>query len=69
MADYLPFESLTRADFEAYEDVRLSGRWNMFTPQARDASGLDRQTYISVLHVYTELKRKFLPAANAPGES
>lgn len=59
MTGYLPLGKITKGQFAAYESVRQSGRWNMFDPNAQRASGLDRKTYISVLHYYSELNKKW----------
>ena len=54
-----PMEQITKEDFDAYEAVRLSGRFNMFDPRARELSGLDRVTYLGVIKNYTELAKKW----------
>lgn len=36
-------------DWKRYEKVRKSGKWNMFFPQARAATGLSHERY-SFLH-------------------
>ena len=45
--------------YNAYEEVRVSGEYNMFDPNARIASGLSKEQYIFVIQYYNELKRKF----------
>jgi len=56
-----PVEELTEEDFQAYEDVRQSGEFNMLTEgrYAQDASGLDRDTYFAVMHHYSRLMELF----------
>jgi hypothetical protein len=44
------------ANFRAYEEVRSEGAWNMFMPQARQATGLTREEYSFVMKNYSELK-------------
>lgn len=39
------------------ESVRASGRWNMISPQAREASGLSRADYLFVLEHYEALEK------------
>ena len=39
-----------------YEEVRQSGTWNMYAPQARAATGLTKEEYSFVMHNYSELK-------------
>jgi len=42
--------------FKSYEMVRKSGVYNMFSPQARLATCLDKDEYIFVMENYSELK-------------
>lgn len=42
--------------FRAYEFVRSSGHYNMFSPQARLATCLTKEEYQSVMENYSELK-------------
>ena len=43
-------------DWRRYEKVRSSGRWNMFDPAARAATGLSQERYLFALKNYSELK-------------
>lgn len=43
-------------DFKAYRKVQMGGRWNMFDPQARQATGLEQAEYTFVIKNYNELK-------------
>jgi len=52
-------EDITKEDFVAYEEVRRRGRFNMFDPNARVLTGLDKDTYLGVLSNYDELNKKF----------
>jgi hypothetical protein len=52
-------EDITEGEFRAYEEVRKSGISNMFYPDARILTGLDRDTYLGVMKYYTELSEKF----------
>lgn len=45
--------------YNAYEDVRLSGEYNMFDPNARIMSGLSMEEYVYVMNHYSELRDKF----------
>lgn len=45
-------------DWRSYETVRQSGRWNMYDPRAREASGLDREEYLFVLKNYSEIREE-----------
>lgn len=51
---------ITKNEFNAYEGVRVYGKWNMFSPEARLASGLDKDTYISIMQNYSDLNHKFV---------
>ena len=56
-----PIEEISQEDFQAFEDVRVSGAFNMMT-HATDAAydaGLDRATYMSVLTHYGALMVKY----------
>ena len=50
---------ITKNDFDAFENVRTSGAWNMFDPRAIEASGLERKVYLAVMSEYSELKEKY----------
>lgn len=39
-----------------YEEVRLSGEYNMIDPRAREIVGLTRSEYSFVMNNYSELK-------------
>jgi hypothetical protein len=42
--------------FRAYESVRSSGLYNMFSPQARFQACLTEEEYTNVMKNYSELK-------------
>jgi len=50
-------------DFKAYRKVQMGGRWNMFDPQARAATGLTKDEYSFVMKNYGELKAEVDKAA------
>ena len=50
---------LTKLDFQRYEEIRKRGRFNMFMPEAKLASGLDGATYSGVMKNYTELMKLY----------
>lgn len=52
-------------DFLVYEDVRQGGRWNMFDPSARIATGLSRERYFFVMKNYSDLKKQSDEESNA----
>lgn len=47
-------------DYNSYERVRKSGRYNMYSAEARMATGLTKEEYIFVMRNYTELKAEFI---------
>jgi len=52
-------KDITEKQFLAFEGVRRYGRWNMFDPMAKTASGLDKDTYFGVILHYDELREKY----------
>lgn len=53
-------ENITKEQFKAYVDVRLSGATNMFdTPKVTELSGLDRKQILTIMANYSRLKFKF----------
>ena len=50
---------VSREDFEAFEEVREEGMYNMMSPNAILMSGLVKSTYLEILSNYSELKEKF----------
>lgn len=43
-------------DWKAYEEIRETGRYNMFDPLARRATGLTLERYRFVMKWYSELQ-------------
>jgi len=41
----------------AYEEIRLCGAYNMFSAEAREATGLDKAQYTFVMKNFAELKK------------
>lgn len=46
------------SDFRRYEKVRKNGKWNMFLPQARAASGLSMSSYSFCMDNYDGLREQ-----------
>lgn len=46
------------SDWKRYEKVRQSGRYNMWFPQARAATGLSGERYSFVMGNYSELLKQ-----------
>ena len=55
----MPALEVNKEDFDAFEDIRTYGAWNMFDPRAIEASGLERKVYLAVMSEYSELKEKY----------
>ena len=43
---------VTKEQFQAYKKVQTSGNYNMFTPDAIMATGLDKTTYFEIIDKY-----------------
>lgn len=43
-------------DFNTYVKVQMRGRYNMFDPRAREATGLSKEEYAFVMDNYSELE-------------
>jgi hypothetical protein len=52
----MDFTEQQLSNFRAYEEVRKSGRFNMFDPRARKRTGLTSDEYMFVMHNYGKLK-------------
>ena len=53
-------EKITQEQFEAYEDVRVSGVTNMFDVKTvGQLSGLEKEEIMSIMKNYGELKYKY----------
>tara|TARA_Y100001938_G_scaffold11802_1_gene14659 strand:+ start:1188 stop:1361 length:174 start_codon:yes stop_codon:yes gene_type:complete len=50
---------VTKEQFKAYKKVQNSGRYNMFTPDAMLATGLDKTTYFEIIDKYSKYKEQF----------
>ncbi|QDP49182.1 MAG: hypothetical protein Unbinned2990contig1002_29 [Prokaryotic dsDNA virus sp.] len=52
-------KDITRYEWECYREVQKSGLYNMLTPDAIRASGLDRDTYFDIVKNYNTYYEKF----------
>ena len=50
---------ITKSDWEAYRQVQSDGLYNMMSPDAVRASGLDIDTYRAIQSDYDKLYDKF----------
>jgi len=56
MENKTEFSELEILNWKAFERVRAGGRFNMFDPKARQASGLGPDEYAFCMDHYSELK-------------
>ena len=52
-------ENVTKEDWDAYLRVQKSGKYNMYDPKALMASGLDKSTYMTIIHNYEKLAEQY----------
>ena len=50
---------ITKEQFEAYVSVQETGMFNMFDPRAREAAGLGKAEYMSIIKNYDKLEDKY----------
>ncbi len=50
---------VSQEDFQRYEAVRASGRYNMRTEEARHVAEIDKATYLAIIANYEELNDRF----------
>jgi PAS domain-containing protein len=50
---------ITKEMFQAYEEVRKRGRFNMFDPRARELTGLSREDYLNIISNYNTYMEKW----------
>ena len=56
MGNQITFTKKQLNNYKSYELIRKSGTYNMFSPQARLASGLSKDEYLFVMENYGDLK-------------
>lgn len=49
----------SKEDFRDYVEVQYEGRYNMFDPNARALTGLDKETYMKIIEHYGELAKMY----------
>ena len=57
--DNNPINKIYKDEWIAFLEVRQDGQYNMYSPQARAITGLDKRTYIAIMSNYVELKKKW----------
>ena len=50
---------ITKEQFAQYRRVQDSGSYNMFDPNARASTSLDKGQWIHIMKHYSELKEKY----------
>ena len=58
----MTYTSKQLADWKVYECIRKDGRFNMFDPRAREATGLSLKSYSFVMQNYSRLKEEIAKA-------
>lgn len=58
---------VTEKQFMAYHRVQIGGKWNMFDPRARQATGLSKEVYFAIMKQYSELADKYLTKDKSDG--
>lgn len=48
-------QEITKEQFQAFVDVQMGGSFNMFDPMAREATGLDSDTFSTIMTSYSSL--------------
>ena len=51
--------TMTKSKFSEYRDVQDSALYNMYTPEAVRETGLDKETYFTIIKNYSALKEKY----------
>jgi hypothetical protein len=53
---------ITQEQFESYEELRQSGKTNMYALKTVEAyTGLEKSEIVEIMHNYKELKAKYYP--------
>ena len=50
---------VSKEQFQEYRDVQDSGAFNMFDPQAREMTTLNKDEWIHIIQNYSELKAEY----------
>ena len=50
---------ITKEEWTAYRNVQNGGMYNMFDPDAVRETGLDKETYMTIIKNYSSLEEKY----------
>ena len=50
---------ISKEQFKSYVKVQKSGKWNMFSPQAIEATGLPQDVYCGIIQNYSKLSQAY----------
>ena len=53
-------EDITKEDWTAYRTIQDSGDFNMFSPEAIQATGLGKNKFMNIVSRYYELEAKYV---------
>ena len=51
--------NITEEQWEEFRDIQMSGLYNMFEPNAREATSLSKPEWIHIMKNYEELHKKY----------
>ena len=51
---------VSKEEFQRYVDVQKSGEYNMFSPQARESTGLTKEKFLHIISHYEELSKEYI---------
>ena len=51
--------NITEEQWEEYRDIQMSGLYNMFDPNAREATSLSKSQWIYIMGNYEKLEEKY----------
>ena len=50
---------ITEKQFKRYQKVQLMGNYNMFSPEAMEVAGLNREQFLEIMKNYDKLEEKY----------
>jgi len=59
MKDTTMLVTVSKDDFNSFLDVRNSGDYNMYDPNARAEAGLSKETWLAIMKNFDELVKEY----------
>lgn len=50
---------ITEKQFKRYQKVQLMGNYNMFSPEAMEVAGLNKEQFLEIMKNYDKLEEKY----------